>query len=267
MNRWLAMIGLVLTVVSCAADSNGEDDAMTMRMPTAMTPAVQGIQNSSSGGWQSSGKLRVGNVDQVSLQANFPQANVYTVEFGPVNVAGARPRATITWSVEGGFVSRVVDVSDGTSVTGVGAAVKVVITDNSVVNSMFLPKDTPYDVSMIVSPGSRASSGEIGPTYCDGLKQFAYNDSADKRTYSVPQSAGAKSFNLALIDFAAHAPPTVGQVTVYQNNGTGAVAIYDAASILNQWVPLVAGVSNIILEVHSGTSVNWEGAVIFGIDG
>src|SRR5208283_1031541 len=92
-------------------------------------------------GWSAAGALQASGTGQVKLQADFSKGGVgsgqYTVQFNvnaPPNPTNPNPiftEALLTWIVEGNSVTRHISIANGTSITGSGQAVTVVIYDNT----------------------------------------------------------------------------------------------------------------------------------------
>jgi hypothetical protein len=122
------------------------------------------------GGWSQSGTLTTGEnnaaqpgafVNAVSLQADFPDCDVYSVQINtkpPSVPLGTLPLiflcgAKIEWAVEGNTITRVVTFLRGITISGVGQAVKVTAFDGTPPALITTP--TKYDVSITVSKGLR----------------------------------------------------------------------------------------------------------------
>lgn len=120
---------------------------------------IQGANNA----WSNSGTLRACDPTKiVKLQARFPQATTYTVAF---NVDGVRtwgPRAVVQFRTGGNTVQRIVDVTDGTAISGVCEAVNVTCFDSldpAFIQALTLagtPRD--YTISILVAQGARATT-------------------------------------------------------------------------------------------------------------
>jgi len=125
---------------------NGEDDGDGGMRDSANNPTEQ-----VKGGWSQSGPLQQFFPNQrVKCQANLPYSQYYTVQFnvtpqdlpnvtdgsGPPPlivpyVFAYRAVATIRWSVEGNFVSRMVDVGNGNAISGPGQGFAISVQDLS----------------------------------------------------------------------------------------------------------------------------------------
>lgn len=261
MGRWFSLFAL-LTIVSCSLDSKG-DNMMPIARTFAganMTPAVNGVQNSSSGGWQASGTLRAGDPvgRQVSMQANFPQADVYTVQFRAPSKTGAQCVALITWSVEGGSVQRTVDVGAGVSVSGVGAGVKVTISDNGSPQSL-----GDYDVAVQVSRGNRASTG-LPPTL-----RLTHTGSTlpgiVTQSWPIPNNSGAIAFAANFFNSDDHQAPTLGQIIIECAQDSQELAVYDVSTIGPGFIPIPVGTN--LITVHSYIAKIVIYNIYLGIDG
>lgn len=143
--------------------------------------------------WQQSGGLTGGNTDKsVSLQADFTQApGYYTVQFALSNYpAGEAPKATaeIVWAVEGASVRRKISIGQGTSISGTGQAVKVIVKDAD---------SDPFDyvVQIAVTPGSRPATGQPPMLVYDGYQTAAPNAQV---TFPIEDNVGAISAEVTI---------------------------------------------------------------------
>lgn len=207
-------------------------------------------------GWAQAGKLtQLDSQKSVQVQANFGQAENYTIQFGMVipTATSAKAEALITWTVEGNPITRRVSVSNGLSVTGVGQGVKVVVKDVSTAGN----KD--YDVSISVARGIRATT-ERPPTLYLGSITL---NSSQFGSFTVPLDAGAQSVFVSADQQLFGATDFI----FISQTDSGGVALRDW--ILGQtggWVPLEPGC--VTITVLNSTAQN--GLKIFatlGIDG
>ncbi len=225
-----------------------------------------------SGGWSQSGVMHTGSLtDQVSLQAKFPKAESYTVQFGINPSAGAlaeavQAEALISWSVEGNTVTRRVNVANGASVTGTGQAVRVVMADRTVGGT---GKD--YVVSVQVAPGSRPSTQQP-PTLIPVPAFFnvAPTGGVSDPVIPIPTDAGAISVFVTVTAVGPGGPvaSAEGIATVDQQISGGFTRkTYDPRTA--EWVPLTPGAT--FLQLHNNNTVisgiHLFFSVTFGIDG
>lgn len=166
-------------------------------------------------GWTQTGQLAVNTpAKTVSLQAYFPEAGPYTVQFGvnpPVyndppfyknQAIGWQATADIEWCVEGGSVMRQITVSDGTEISAPAEAVRVKVTDSTEVSSI---SAVLYTVTIDIVRGLRASYGRL-PILSAGLPtQLAANGGSE--TIAMPQGIGVIAVEMAIA-------PTNGAYTV-----------------------------------------------------
>lgn len=239
-----------------------------------------------SGGWSKSGNLRNNNEDNCGTQANFlerdnnqaPSKN-YTVQFSvgvPKNADGSiastyfiNPVGEIKWSVEGGDVRRVVSVSNGLSITGVGEGVKVVIRDKTPVGIAVLVS---YDVGITIAPGSRASENQP-PTYCPTLNStegMVIVPSASTFDVLIPENAGVISAYITAIKTNLVSPLAPLNARVDQVDAAGVIVrAYDPNSQYpTTFVPIMPTARKLVLANNlAGESNDIAFAVTFGIDG
>ncbi len=219
--------------------------------------------NAKSGGWAQSGILTSQNTDkQVSLQVNFPRSSNYTVEFGVTLPAGAVKRrkteALITWTVNGNFVTRRVNVNNGVSVTGVGEAVRVVMKD---AGSGIAGVD--YVVGVSVAPGSRGGNKQP-PTLVPAANSVANVANAGTADVAIPTDSGAISFFVAAVPNAPQVM-TGGMVTATLLDLVGGVVLGIVDAQKADWIPIVPGADTIRLTNNAGANVTFF--VMLGIDG
>lgn len=238
------------------------------------------------GGWSASGKLlnsgtAIGN--NVPLQVDFGQqlnkraelarefhlnptlsdlpAKNYTVQFavGNLSVTGGEinPIAEISWAVAGNTVKRLVSVTNGMSVTGVGEAIKVVVYD-ATDQTAPAPTACTYDVEITVAPGSRPSEQQPATytTYLASDPFFGAQVPLLGMTFispnssiivPVPQGIGIIStFATAVVSSSNGVTIPQGTALVEQNGFGGVTRIYDTQTT-NGWVPILPQIQIIVL--------------------
>src|SRR5574338_1479038 len=259
---------------------DGDDSEMVIRAPDP-----KGISESKSGGWSASGILFRGRSlnTKVTLQAVFPVVGQYTLQFntrqptarvagGTVEGIPTRTVALITWSVEGNYVTRRVNVGNGVSVTGVGQGVRVELydaTSGSLVTGS--TDDSQYVVSVQVAPGGRGDIQEPPVLYPNpgGDPYDTVITAGSTADFDVPYlDAGIVS--VAVLVTSANGVVITDQavqVTQVQDNSISVfstICQYDPR--VRFWVPLVSGVD--IIRVTNNMAVESIRAnVLFGIDG
>jgi hypothetical protein len=229
-------------------------------------------------GWSASGEMVGGDTSKkVSLQAVFGSPETYTIQFQLSTIdpprGGAGPywaptqaQARISWSVEGNTIERIVSVSDGTSVQGVGQGVRVVVEDVSGPIGTASVLGRRYNVSVSVAPGSRGSDS-LPPILLDTNVQ---STTAINTTTSipVPQDAGVKSVMVTVYSlFGAVIPSGGARVFQQYDDAAGNLTAYDPREANGGgFVPLMPGVTNIVVQNNAvADTLVWS--VIFGIDG
>lgn len=251
------------------------------RVPVAVAPLV---------GWSNSGVLGVGDnmsngallvpprpTRQVQLQCQFNrQMQTHTVQFnGPDNNnlqvvgTGVRTQAEILWSVEGGVVRRVVDVLDGTAVSGEAQAVSVNIYDYSNVATALT-----YQVGVTVAPGVRGNTGQpptlrpLGTRASDGAV-FPYGANlvpANVINYAVPPNVGAISNCVQAINNAGAASLLDPEIIVTCLSPAGNVLTRYGYNLTGTFQPLPANTATISVQNrHAADTVNVN--CVLGIEG
>jgi hypothetical protein len=235
------------------------------------------------------------------LQIRFPKPGYHTVQFNlqqrrppitdsPLNPLIVRAGAEIIWTVQGNAVRRVIDLTDGTSISGTGEACNVDIFDTSLVN-LVTDVEYEYDISVQVTPGARPQlagsqpplkNAEVG-FYAAGGNEFEAGGSftiinpaiapfLDNRTsIFIPQNCGINSYHLNIAT-SLGVTPTGDDLTIAQNAGGPGVfqgignVNYDS---LNQWNPLSPGAK--IITIFNNYEVvdpsHLTGFILFGVDG
>jgi hypothetical protein len=247
--------------------------------------------------WSVSGTLtRYDVTKKVSLQANFAEPGAYTIQFllVPPDLAVFNPGpppetyALIEWSVEGNTISRTVSVSNGSSISGNGQGVRVILYDQT----HTLGEDpVDYLVGATVSPGTRpANSVPVytqaglvpstvdapGPDY-PGYQAITFTGDAAGEQKALlapifpPRGCGATSVLVTVRKVRDGAPPyyptpiAEQSVQVIQQGHDGAtLASYDPR--VYGFVPLLSG-AGIVVQAYLLPGDIVEFSVIFGIDG
>jgi hypothetical protein len=253
------------------------------RIPVAVAPPM---------GWSVSGILGVGdsydgptNVlsvpprprRQVQLQCSFArQMQTHTIQFnGPDNDnllivgSGVRTQAEILWAVQGNVVRRVVDVLDGTAVSGEAEAVAVNIYDYSNVAT-----NLTYQVAVTVTPGVRGNSQQaptlrpLGTRASDGTV-FTYGCNlvpANVVNYAVPPNVGAISALVQAINNAGAASLLDPELIVSCLAPSGSALARYGYNLTGTFQPLPANTATISVQNrHAADTVNVN--CVLGIEG
>jgi hypothetical protein len=254
----LALFVFSACTIETQADASGgnnhaEANAMSDELPTTIKT-----------GWSKSGTLT--SLDQTVkqfMQVDFPEPGQYTVQFTvgsvprPNSLFRQRAKAVVTWSV-GNSVSRQISLYDGASISGVGQAVKVVMTDDSVRVAGGPDVNQPYDVSCQVARGTRPSQNQP-PTY-----QFEVETpGATATTVAIPQGIGAIS---TYIQGASDLTGLTVTIDVLDAGGSGLQHwLLDDTSV-PQWRPLPPGATSLQF-TRSNVFSHPRIAIFIGIDG
>lgn len=222
-------------------------------------------------GWSSSGTLTAGDTDSaVQLQANFDTPGAYTVQFSVSEYDPATdfplPIAEVIWSVEGNYVRRVISVSNGISISGVGQGVKVVVRDGAFPTA---PAND-YVVGIQVAPGTRPAEQQP-PSFaplCAGtdavLRPGVLLVAAGAIiTVPIPQNIGA----ISLYTTAGSTTPVIlteADIQIHQGY-TGGVGVKSYDPRIAQWVPLAPMATELVFYNLSAVTVLFS--LTFGIDG
>jgi hypothetical protein len=282
---WLV---LALGLSGCVLEV--EDKDMTQGNP----------QYAKSGGWSNSAVLRNNGSDNMGLAVNFlagrtnnetPSKN-YTVQFsvgnttvppsaGPPPSQGGQPIDTlinpvaeISWSVEGNTIRRVVSVTNGAAVTGVGQGVKIVVTDQTLQSSLAIDGAALYRVDITVAPGSRPSENQpatFNPRLATGTSTIDVppGGPATGVAIDIPINAGVISTFVTAVPNDFSAIPQNTAIVSMLNNSNVLIRNYDPNEFTG-FVPVTATCARLLLinNMPVGPGVpTLNFAVTFGIDG
>lgn len=262
-------------------------------------------------GWSASGTITVPIIatppgidpqGTVGLQVKFSKPGYHTVQFNVIQNSPAiddavlnplivRPQAEIIWSVAGNSIRRVIDITDGSSVSGTGEALNITVTDNSFSPAGVTDNEYEYFVSIQVTPGLRPIQGGTQPPaknaetgfypggdVFDAGGVFFINNAAvppalsDNTTIIVPQNVGINSFFLNISVQAGHPTPKNGELVIVQDGGApGAaqflmISNYDA---MNRWTPMSPGTKFITIfnQYELSNPSHVIGSILFGVEG
>jgi len=212
-------------------------------------------------GWSKFGVM-VNNDKQktVQLQADFPEAGTYTVQFLLVQREGTaiRARAIITWSVAGNSQTRIVDVANGVSVSGTAEGVAV-----RVIDAGYNPGSDEYNVTVLVSKGVRASN-ETPPTLTPDDPFPLSIPAGTIGNIPIDTKAGIKSVMVG-IAAALAVPYATGTVHIkFLDTAAAYLASYYPQDTPT-WLPLPPGTR--LISIANDSAVTIEATVTFGIDG
>lgn len=215
--------------------------------------------------WAKTGTLAVGagEAKPVSMQATFDDIGAHTLQFiiqpGTKGLDTAKPQAIITWSVSGNQIVRKIDVANGTSISGIGEAVQVRITD---VSSGADPTNE-YQVTVVVGSGTRATTA-TPPTLSPEESQRTINAGASA-VFVIPENCGAKQFMVLCSSFMQPPPQATETVFAVQRNSATDVSTTQVNPSSKEWIPLNPNVVDI--QVFNNTAVPIFCFVVYGIDG
>lgn len=220
-----------------------------------------------SGGWSLTGTLTTGqtaNAKKLTMQCNFPEAGAYTIQFSLTipTLGSARPpvcRAEVLWNVEGNSITRVFDVKDGTSITGVAQGARITLYDATPTSGIFVATD--YVANAQIAKGPRVNNG-IPVTYDLGT-DVGLLAAAGTVVVDIPQNIGA---NGVYVSVYADGPVVIpnNSVRVQQRAGINSYRSYDPQVF--QWVPLSPGVDKIAI-TNSLAAADLRYKISLSIDG
>lgn len=221
------------------------------------------VTPNTSKGWSSSVGLITGQSSPASIQANFPDAEYKTIQFGVVPPDDGKSTSSvfdatafISWSVEGNTVTRLISIGNGVSISAPAQAYNITITDKTpnLGGTQVLGK--PYSITVNITPGSRPNS--ITPPIFKPVARAIVLAPAGSTAQFIP--AGAVAVMITAYDAVAF---TNGNVTIDQI--TAGNALFMEYSALNQFMPLAGNAQQIRVTNQGANNVNV--AFIFAIDG
>lgn len=258
----IAILFIALTMmIGCTYDTTNLPADISPATPEEKMSTGVGSTREHKDGWSQSGKLTTLNPNNlVSLQANFPIADVYTVQFavGPPSGGVFRAIATISWTVEGNTIVRQVDVGNGVSISAPSQAVRVQVVDATDPAKIAIGGQQ-YGVTISVTRGVRPFAS-LPPVLFGETVSIPAGSIA---VVNVPHSAGVTSVEVTALDFSA--PATNPIATIRQQN-TGDIKSYAIGQGDNGFVAVAPSVThltiqNLDLANPILTSLTW------GIDG
>jgi hypothetical protein len=184
-------------------------------------------------GWSTSGNLiTAGSGQPVTLQAAFPAADVYTVQFAvtPPESGVFRAIAKITWTVEGNQISREVDIGNGVSISAPSQSVRVAVTDATSL-ALSGASGQKYAITISVTRGVRPASDRPPTLAGEGVIPPGTNISiapinllaGQTAKYLVPVSAGVVSVAVSAATLVAGVD---ADVLISQGNPTTNTKLY-----------------------------------------
>jgi hypothetical protein len=193
-------------------------------------------------GWSSSGTLTTRSSGQpITVQAKFPVAAVYTVQFAVTPPASGvfRAVATIVWTVEGNQISRQIDIGNGVSISAPSQAVRIIVNDLTTAPLGGAAGES-YGVTVSITRGVRPASNRPPTLSGEGAIipappatppppsvlpiALAPNQTA---TYFIPQTAGVVSVAISAVVIFLPAAPDIGAfVVIAQGNPSANTKTY-----------------------------------------
>jgi hypothetical protein len=230
-------------------------------------------------GWSKSDKLLPGTTDTIQMQVQFPKAGYYTVQFRAVLPQGTIPDrifilADVIWTVAGNAIPRTISVANGTTISGMGESVTVIVRD---VSDPAEAVNGKYDISMSVAGGSRPGTS-VQPIYGinmndafpdkRGIVPVATMVGGEVVDFTFPQDIGANSLYLAV---SPGAFTTTEQDVIDFVDVTWRSIVLGSLSYnqFNTWIPLPPGVSGLQVTVDAASAFGkfYNIQPILGIEG
>jgi hypothetical protein len=204
-------------------------------------------------------EINAGTDDAFQLQANFEEPGPYSAQFSvsyPDNTEFVYSCvAQVDWKVEGNWVTRLVSVTNGTTISGTSQGVRIMIRDTSVLN---IPGSVDsYVASVQIAPGTRPVTTR-GPIYQPDLPVHLPGFAV--ATIALPMNAGITSVMVV-------APVNPAPVKLIANLGVAALAFEYQWNVAleREWHPIPSGVWR--FQIANLDAAATDFLVIYGIDG
>jgi len=204
------------------------------------------------------------------MQADFPEAQYYTVQFAVEQPSNVTPDviADLSWSVEGNTVRRRISIGNGTSISGCGAAIRVKVSDATLIGSTGIP----YNVSIQVSKGTRPNPGQ--PVFLRAVPNpgapnpyFIFIAPGGAAIIPIPNDAGVISADVEAISTLAIPTLSPNQVFVQQEDLTFTHPFKAYYPLIETgFVPVFPTAANLKVTNLSATDTIAV-SCLFGIDG
>lgn len=259
--------------------------ATQLDLPTEDTEMAQN-------GWSKTVRMtsNTSKLQGESLQLSAPDNDYsFTVQFELVitqyGTAGMMPRALISWTIGGASVSRLVSIGSGTSVTGVGTNVTVLVYDASTEHPINGAGITPAEYSVVVTCGKGVRGpAQVGPILIPWVESRIIGGGV---TFQPGQSdemgGGVGDASQILIEIPPGSGVTswywdaVGSLTGvaipeatfrYWVTGMGFNGVMGNAARRGTWIPLTPGATTIYVAIDSGWALeDLIVTTVLGIDG
>lgn len=241
-------------------------------------------------GWAQSVTLQTLSGNQQSMQAHFPEEDVYTVQFSLLPksapaIVGRQPAsnvplnpiqctATLLWDIAGNHLQRQVTVGNGVSISGTAGGVTVKVKDTTQGGYGGGPNQImDYDVTIAISRGVRGPSGRP-PTLdlVNNTPNAAWLVTAAAGHVDVPIPPNTGAISVAVEGAASTAPTSLpdSAILVAQLVNGNVFKIYDPRWF-GEYVPLIPNCDTIRLinqtTALAQTPETVAFAVSLGIDG
>lgn len=274
MSKTLARIALLLIVLA------GCGEPLCPEVPEECEEIDMPVNTN---GWSKRADLVALGPSQVTtLQADLQNSGgAATIQFStvvPFAALSVFPRARISWSVGGSSVTRIISVSHGSSISGIGAAATVQMYDASLEHFPPAPGfEQPYSVDVGIAPGIRPPSmvgpilvpwvqENVGFTWTYGQGGLPVGGGTTVTAY-FPSEAGATSATIMIaprVGMFASIP--AGAVKVTMSGLTGTMPVNWDPAITNY--PLPPNTTQIAVELdpaYAGPDLSVS--FLLGIDG
>lgn len=225
-------------------------------------------------GWSGSGKLITGDDKTFQVQAVFPKASDFTVQFNmkqPTRDANTAVvcEALINWVVAGVPVSRRVTVGNGTTISGVASSINVTVEDNSIDLGGGGITPNEYTVDVTFAPGSRPSVNQPATlNHLDTATGIITVTPTNFTAIDIPQDAGVISVFVTVADISGSPAPIVGQSAQVSVDMSGIIIKAWDPLTNTGWVPIPAGATSLNVANNSAVVGQDMGfCVTWGIDG
>jgi hypothetical protein len=209
--------------------------------------------------WGVQGPNGAPNANSIKCKSLFRKASAFSVQFGLDNLSGT-PQASVSWTLGGNTITRVFDVTPGCSISGFAEQVNVTVIENSSYGTV--PSAVPYNVTIIISPNTRARTA-VPPVYT-ALLAKQVNAGASAATIAVPLGANGLNVNGVSSGAAAQIRVDIYTTGTIGENATK-IGSYEIDTYNPGFIPFMAGAGQVVISNEGGSLALIT--AVFSIDG
>jgi hypothetical protein len=172
--------------------------------------------------------------------------------------------ATISWKVEGNFVTRQISVQNGATISGTAQAIDVNLQDNTPNYGQTL--NQPYQIGIQVTPGTRPVTNQPPLLMFNDQQQVSIAAAGGTKIFDIPQNAGVISMEIAGVGFAGGLAISPNLLVQFFTNATFLKSYIYSGGEFDQFVPVPIGATEVLIVNQDATNVA-DFSLAWGIDG